>query len=482
MVLATGQIGYMYTTISNALPTMQMGKVARVDSVYGNDTTAYVGGLPYSTIQGAINGIIGSGTGPAPYYSNSTIWVLPGTYDVSPTGTSKITDMCGNITYACIDLPWSTALRGLNIQTCTLVCSNPTSNTTLLRMGERCRVEDLTLTLGSNYTGSNNLVGIYFNGGTTVTSKLRTCVVNVCNASMTYTASNNVFGIQFDGTGTLGANTFSFNCVKGSTINVYANGAGIKRGMIVTNTNIATLRDTNIYVATPSLNVFTGTYVGIETQDIAQTGSIQLRSTTVGAVGPTGVQQYVASDILQTSPTAIANPTYLASAGIQVGPGTDLVNKTAGGKGFSTYVYPTTLFYGILGTLGSGAGRTSGWLWPGTIINQSGYPDQGSNTSLYPAYYRAQQPFILAGLTATCSANGLSNITITAYKNATVTSGTYTPSNFAGSMSVTLSNAGSNTVSRYTTSLNFAAGDRLSVYVSTASSDWHDVSVQLDCF
>jgi hypothetical protein len=276
MVLATGQIGYMYTTISNALPTMQMGKVARVDSVYGNDTTAYVGGLPYSTIQGAINGIIGSGTGPAPYYSNSTIWVLPGTYDVSPTGTNRIIDTCGNTTYACIDLPWTTALRGLNIQTCTLVCSNTTSNTTLLRMGERCRVEDLTLTLGSNYTGSNNLVGIYFNGGTTVTSKLRTCVVNVCNASMTYTASNNVFGIQFDGTGTLGANTFSFNCVKGSTINVYANGAGIKRGMIVTNTNIATLRDTNVYVAAPSLNVFTGTYVGIETQDIAQTGSIQL--------------------------------------------------------------------------------------------------------------------------------------------------------------------------------------------------------------
>jgi hypothetical protein len=475
----------MYTTISNALPTMQMGKVARVDSVYGNDTTAYVGGLPYSTIQGAINGIIGSGTGPAPYYSNSTIWVLPGTYDVSPTGTSKITDTCGNITYACIDLPWSTALRGLNVQTCTLVCSNTTSNTTLLRMGERCRVEDLTLTLGSNYTGSNNLVGIYFGGGTTVTSKLRTCVVNLCNASMLYTSSNNVVGVQFDGTGTLGANTFSFNAIKGSTINVYANGSGIKRGLYVTNTNVATTRDTNVYVAAPSANTFTGYYVGVETIDPAQTGSIQLRSTTVGTVGPTGVQQYVASDILQSTPAAITNPTYLASAGIQLGPGVDLVTKTAGGKGFSAYNYPTTLFYGVIGTLGSGGGpnttHLSGWLWPGTVLNTKDYPDQTFNASNYPAYYRAQQPLIACGLNVAVATSGTgASLTVTVYKNAIVTTGGI-PSSSAGSFSVTLA-VGSVGASIYTTSLNLAAGDRLSVYVTTTGSGWTDVSVQVDCF
>jgi hypothetical protein len=36
--------------------------------------------------------------------------------------------------------------------------------------------------------------------------------------------------------------------------------------------------------------------------------------------------------------------------------------------------------------------------------------------------------------------------------------------------------------STYTTSLNIAAGDRLSVYVTTTGSGWTDVSVQVDCF
>ena len=463
---------------------MQMGRVARVDQIYGNDTTAYVGGLPYSTIQAAINGVIGSGTGPAPYYSNSTIWVLPGTYDVSPTGTSRITDVCGNVSYACIDLPWSTALRGLNIQTCTLVCSNPTSNTTLLRMGERCRVEDLTLTLGSNYTGSNNLVGIYFGGGTSVTSKLRTCVVNLCNASMPYTSSNNVVGVQFDGTGTLGANTFSFNAIKGSTINVYANGAGIKRGMIVTNTNIATLRDTNVYVAAPSLNVFTGTYVGIETQDIAQTGSIQLRSTTVGAVGPTGVQQYVASDILQSTPAVIVNPTYLASAGIQVGPGTDLVTKTAGGKGFSTYIYPTTLFYGAMGTLntsGNPGTGTPAYLWPGTVIihGSGGQFTQYPDVTTPPPYYRVQQPLILSGMSVSFNTSPGTGHTTTITVRKTPSGGSIADTVY----SLVLSNA-MTSLTKYDASVNFAAGDYIHLRISydAAGNTTHDISVQLDCF
>jgi hypothetical protein len=482
MVLGTGQIGYMYTTISNALPTMQMGWVARVDSVYGNDTTAYLGGLPFSTIQGAVNAVIGSGSVALPTNSNSTIWVLPGTYLVSPTGgTNTITDTCGNVTYACINLPYTTALRGLNIQTCKIVCSNPTSNTTLLKMGENCRVEDLTLTLGSNYTGSNNLVGIYYGGTTTVTSKLRTSVLNVCNAGMTYTASNNVFGIQFDGTGTLGANTFSFNCVKGSTINVYTNGAGIKRGMLVTNTNIVTTRDTNVYVAQPSVNAFTGTYVGVETADPAQTGSIQLRSTTVGTVGPTGVQQYTASDILQTSPTSIANPSYLASAGIQVGPGVDLVTKTAGGKGFSTYIYPTTLFYGCFGQMA--AGQKYGWLWPGTMIFSASYPDQTTNASGLPAFYRVQQPLICMGMTVTCAISGTSNMTVTVCKNPTATTSAPKGQLLTGATATTVTiPAGSLIASFYNASVNFNTGDYLSVYMVATDNTWTDVSVQVDCF
>jgi hypothetical protein len=72
--------------------------------------------------------------------------------------------------------------------------------------------------------------------------------------------------------------------------------------------------------------------VGVETNDTSDTGSIQLRTTTVGVTTPTAGQSYTASDILQTNPTTIDNPSYLASAGIQIGPGVDLVTKSAGGK------------------------------------------------------------------------------------------------------------------------------------------------------
>jgi hypothetical protein len=71
----------------------------------------------------------------------------------------------------------------------------------------------------------------------------------------------------------------------------------------------------------------------------------------VGTVRPTVGQTYTASDILQTNPSTVVNPAYLASAGIQIGPGVDLVTKTAGGAPFSTYTYPTTIFYGCRNTI-----------------------------------------------------------------------------------------------------------------------------------
>jgi hypothetical protein len=463
-----------------------------VDAVYGNDTTGYIGGLPFATINAAIAAVIGTGSLTVPQYQNVAIWVLPGTYTLSPTGTNASVTTVGptgatGTYYPIVSLPARTALRGVSLQVCTVQCAAPTQDTILLQMGDNCRVEDLNLVLGgSSYAGSNNLIGVYYGGTTTVTSKLRTSVLSLSNATMPYTSSNNLYGVMFDGTGTLGANTFSFNAVKGSTINVYGNGSGNKRGMIVANTNIATLRDTNIYVAQPpSANAFAGSYVGVETRDGASTGSIQLRSTTIGTVQPVAPQTYTASDILQTTPASITNPTYLASAGIQMGPGVDLVTKTAGGAGFSAYNYPTTLFYGVIGTLGSGGGpnktHLSGWLWTGTVLNTNAYPDQTSNASNYPAFYRAQQPLIACGLNVSVATSGTgASLTVTVYKNAIVTTGGV-PSSSAGSFSVTLA-VGSVGESTYTTSLNMAAGDRLSVYVTTTGSGWTDVSVQVDCF
>ena len=428
-----------------------LGNLLRVDAVYGNDTAAALAPfmVPFATLSAALSSVS----------SGQTIWILPGTYTLS----------------AGITLPSGIALRGANVQTTTLQLTGATANTTLLTMGENTRVEDLTLSLTSS--GHYTLKGIVFPGTTSVSAKIRTCVISVNNSGASTGGSSSVIGAECLGTGSLGTASFSFNCIKGSTINVYSNGGGIKRGILISNTNIITTRDTNIYVAQPTDTASTGSYVGVETNDPANTGSIQLRSTTVGTKTPTAGQAYTASDILQTTPAIITDPTYLASAGIQIGPGTDLVTKTAGGKGFSTYIYPTTLQYTVIGSLSSGP--SGGYLWTGVLAATTGgytYPD----TTTPSSYYRVQHPTILSGLAASCAVGpgGTNTTTITVRK---------TP--FGGSIvdtvyTVSLTD-GDLEKNKYDASVNFGVGDRLHVYVAYTGNNANttsDLSIQLDLF
>jgi hypothetical protein len=462
-VLPLGYIGYQTTGVYLALPTTQLGNVLRVDAVYGNDSTGNVGSLPYATVGAAI-----TAAGAVASVSNLvTIWVLPGIYNLS----------------AGITVPPYVSLRGISLQTCVVQMLGVTANTTLITMGENTRVEDLTLKLTS--TGHYTLKGVVFGGTTSITSKLRVCTVTVDNSAASYTGTSAVTGVEFSGTGTLGAGSFSFNSIKGSTINVYSNGGGTKRGVVVTNTNVTSTRDTNIYVAQPpNPTGATGSYVGVETNDPAQTGSIQLRSTTIGTVTPIAGNTYTASDILQTTPSNITNPTYLASAGIQVGPGVDLVTKTAGGKGFSTYIYPTTLFYGAIGTLntsGNPGTGTPAYLWPGSVlIHGSGgqfiqYPD----VSATPPGYRVQQPLILSGMSASLNVAPGSGHTTTITVRKTPVGGSIADTVY----SLVFSDANKN-LSKYDASVNFAAGDYIYVRISydAAGNTTQDVFVQLDLF
>jgi hypothetical protein len=83
---------------------------------------------------------------------------------------------------------------------------------------------------------------------------------------------------------------------------------------------------------------------------------------------------YTAADIYQSTPNSVENPTYLATAGIQIGPGTDLVSKRSGERPFSTYVYPTVVAYGLKGNLLSGQ---NGFLWWGAqAVGTGTFPDQ----------------------------------------------------------------------------------------------------------
>ena len=200
-----------------------------------------------------------------------------------------------------------------------------------------------------------------------------------------------------------------------------------------------------------------------------------MRATTVGTVTPTVGQSYTASDILQTNPATITNPTYLASPGIQLGPGVDLVTKTAGGKGFSTWIYPTTVYYALKGLIKTAS--TPAYLWPGTQAIANGvFPDPTSP----PAYYRAQQPTIISGISAGLTvAPGSGNTVVLLVQ--------YTP--FGGSIqsslfTVTFGAADVNK-SFYNSSLTLGTGDLIHVgmtYTGDNANAAADLSVQLDLF
>lgn len=445
---ATGPIGPA-SSVTGPTGSILFGNVLRVDAVNGNDATASVGGNPYLTIAAAVSAAS----------SGKTIWVLPGSYTLA----SGIT------------LPDGVALRGMNVQTTTIQMTGVTADTTLLTMGENCRVEDITLKLTSS--GHYTLKGIVFPGTTTVTAKLRTAVLTVDNSAASSGGSSNVYGVDCTGTGSLGNASFSFNCVKGSTINVLSNGGGKKRGILISNACQMSLRDTNVYVAQPTSTASTGSYVGIETNDGA-TGAIQLRSTTVGTVTPSAGHSYTASDILQTTPATISDPTYLASPGIQLGPGVDLVAKTAGGKGFSAYVYPTTLFYGLAGDLKTG-GSSNAYMWPGTQqATNNVFPDPSLTN---PAYYRIQQAAILSGMAVAARTGPGTGNTTTFTVRRTPKGGTIAD---VSGYTIVLSNADVSG-SFYSGSQTFAAGDLVHLQVQYTGGNLnttHDLQAQLDMF
>jgi len=99
-----------------------------------------------------------------------------------------------------------------------------------------------------------------------------------------------------------------------------------------------------------------------------------------------------------------------SSGSIELGPGTDLVNKTAGGKNFTTYVYPTTIFYGCIGSLSSSydpvVANYTAYLTPGAGTVQAAatsprvihrFPDKDIN------FYSSQQKAICFGLFVSAS-------------------------------------------------------------------------------
>jgi hypothetical protein len=204
-----------------------------------------------------------------------------------------------------------------------------------------------------------------------------------------------------------------------------------------------------------------------------------MRTSTIGVVKPTGNQTYTASDILQTTPPSLTNPTYLASPGVQIGPGVDLITKSAGSKPFSTNTYPTTLYYGLKGLLSAG---TDGYMWPGTqAIQKVGGNGVFPDPSLPAAFYKVQQPAILSGMSIALSVGpGTGNNTVfQVYRTpvgGSITAVTLFTLTFTGT-----------DISKnyYNSSQDFAAGDLLHIGITYTGGNGNtttDISLQLDMF
>lgn len=213
-----------------------------------------------------------------------------------------------------------------------------------------------------------------------------------------------------------------------------------------------------------------------------------MRLTTIGCVYPTVGQNYTASDILQTTPATITDPTYLATPGIQVGPGVDLVTKSAGSRAFSTYIYPTTVYYGLRGFIRNGTTQnTLSWCWPGTQAVNNLFPD----ITTPPEFYRIQQPTIISGLSASLTiapnATGATNNNVTITVCYTPFGSSY-PTNYTTTLFTYIFTGSTSPVSGnfYNSSTRLNTGDLLHLQITYTevgnSNTAQDLSVQVDLF
>ena len=415
----------------------RLGNTIVVDQINGNDATGAVNGLPFQTVNAAMT-YLATLVLPA---GGVTVWIMPGTYAL----TSGIT------------IPATCSLRGLSTQTTRLnwAASVPGGTATLLTMNDNTRLEDLTLTLSST-NATTNLIGVALLGTSADTSKLRTMVLNVDNRTVPTGSTTNVYGIRDSGTGPLLPYDFALNFTRGCTVNIYSNGGGIKRAILVDGPNTLSLRDTNFYVEAPTDPLSTGSYVGAETNNnLAQAA---FRSCSIS--GPTTAGGYTGSDVLQTLPAA--RDTY----GISIGPGTDLIHRTTGGRPFALTTTPAILAYSINAVL-QAAPR---YLWPGVLATG------GDSTEVF---FRFDRIVLLQGMSINMrTAPGAGNsVVFTIRKSATGVPG----SGVNTTMTVTVSDLATTGIN-LTAAVTVNAGDYISLRADRSAVGAADISVQLDLY
>lgn len=415
-----------------------IGNVILVDQVNGNDATGEVNGLPVQTVEAAIAYINANAL------TGVTIWVAPGTYNLT----------------AGITIPNTCALRGFNVQTTTIqwAASVPGGTATLITMGTQTRVEDLTLLLTST-NATTNLVGVALPGTTSQTSKLRTCVVTVNNASVPTGSTTTVTGILSNGATPIVNSSWTTNFTRGVTVSVYSNGGGSKRALLCSTASTITMRDTNLYCAPPADVASTGSYIAVETSNANALAT--LRTCSVGG-GLDGAGAYTGSDIYQSAPATGGGTT---AYGIYLGDGTDLINHRALGAPFSITSPATLLVYSLNGNVANAAR----YYWLG---NQTAGDSQ-------EVFIRIQERQLIYGLFITLrQAPGLGqSVTVTVRKSLTGVPGSGVPT----VMTATISGASTNG-QFYGASAFFEKGEFLSVQSTATGGVPSDLVIELDSF
>lgn len=268
----------------------------------GSDITGQRNGLPFLTINGAINSAL----------SGDVIIVHPGVYNES------------------IIIPNGVSLFSYSVAATIIELNNVISNTDLVIMGENTRLEFFTLRLSSNM--HVNLRGIIFPNNTSSTAKVRTCVIQLSNSTADINGSSNVIGVYSNGVATPSED---ISAIRATNIQVNSIGNGVKRGILIDGPTHFHIRDTVVKVLS---NGGIGSYIGGEVNNInaiftSKEGSFDGSS----------------SDVSQTN-----GHLYLVN--------NDLINATSNGLSFKTRIAPSILIWADSGSLQNGIH----YYYPGT--------------------------------------------------------------------------------------------------------------------
>ena len=312
--LFSGSLINVVTINGNAYPPplpsrIPVGNTLTVDAENGNDMFAILNryGYYFKTISAAL----------ALAVAGENVVINAGTYN------EKLT------------IPSGVSLTGAGAQCVVIQQLNVTEDTTLITVGNNCRLENFTAKLTT--AASVNLIGIdYLPNGSSITTKLRNSIWTVQNTFVGGTA--NVYGVYSGATSDTGFT--AVNAIQRTTINVLSSTNGIVRGIYVNGPNRFAVRDIVVWARGANDPVVTGTnIIGVETKNAA--AYCEIKTSTISG------ELY---DINRTLGSILLGFT-------------DLRNNKANGNSFSVVTESSQTIFGTTGNFGTG----TLFLVPGTL-------------------------------------------------------------------------------------------------------------------